>query len=65
MDLMIGVWCLSLYDTLFFGHCNLVIYIEGVFVEFFPLGFHRVNWCAPCDCVSLSDPLYDVIVKMY
>ena len=23
------------------------------------------NCCVPCDCVSFSDPLYAVIVKMY
>ena len=62
--LMLGVWSLS-YETLFFGHCILVIYIEEVFVGFFPLEFPRVKCCVPCDCVSLSDPLYVVIVKMY
>ena len=56
---------LSLYEPLLFVHCILVIYIEDVFVGFFPLGFPRVNQCVPCDCVSFSDPLYVVIVKMY
>ena len=56
---------LSLYETLFFGHCIMVIYIEEVFVGFFPLGFPRVNWCVPFDCVSFSDPLYVVIMKVY
>ena len=64
---MLGVWSLSLslYDTLLFGHWIMVIYIEEVFAGFFPLGFPRVNCCVPCDCVYFSDPLYDVIVKMY
>ena len=56
---------ISLYDTLFFGHCIMVIYIEEFSVGFFPLEFPRINWCVPCDCVSFSDPLYVVIVKMY
>ena len=58
LALMLGVWSLSLYETLFFGHCILVIYIEEVFDGFFPLGFPRVNCCVPYDCVSFSDPLY-------
>ena len=56
---------LSLDETLFFGHCILVIYIEEVFVGFFPLGFPRVNCSIPCDCVSFSGPLYVVIMKMH
>ena len=56
---------LSLDETLFFGHCILVIYIEEVFVGFLPLGFPKVNCCVPCDCVSFNDPLCDFIVKMY
>ena len=51
---------LSIYETLFFGHCILVIYIEEVL-----LGFPRINCCVPCDCISFSDPLYVVILKMY
>ena len=63
--LMLLVWSFSLsYDTLFFGHCILVIYIEEVLLVF-PLGFSRVNYCVPCDCVSFSDPLYVVIMNMY
>ena len=65
LALMLGVWSLSLYETLFFGCCILVIYIEEVFAQFFPLGFPSVNCCVPCDYVSFSDPLYAVIVKMY
>ena len=53
------------YETLFFGHCILVIYIEELFARFFPLGFPRVNSCVPCDFVSFSDPLYFFIMKMY
>ena len=66
-----GVWLLclgfgiSLYETLFFGHCILVIYIEDVFARFFPLRFPKINCFVPCDYVSFSDPLYVVIVKMY
>ena len=56
---------MSLYETLFFGHFILVIYIEEVFVGFFPLGFPKVNCCVPCDCVSFNGPLYVFIVKMY
>ena len=56
---------LSLDETLVFGHCILVIYIEEFIVGFFPLGFLRVIFCVPCDFVSFSDPLYVVIVKMY
>ena len=56
---------LSLDETLVFGHYILVIYIEEDFVGFFPLCFLRVNCCVPCDCVSFSDPLYVVIMKMY
>ena len=55
---------LSLDETLFFSHCILVIYIEEVFARFFPLGFPRVNYCVPCDCVSFSDFLY-AVMKMY
>ena len=54
---------LSLDETLLFGHCILVIYIEEVLLGFSPLGFPRVNCCVPCDCVSFRDPLYVVIVK--
>ena len=56
---------ISLYETLFFGHCIMVIYIEEVFVGFFPLGFPKVNCCVPCDCVSFNCPIYVAIVKMY
>ena len=67
MSLVFWILCLgfglSLYETLFFGHCILVIYIEEVFAGFFPLGFPRVNCCVPCDCVSFSNPFYVVIVK--
>ena len=56
---------LSLYETLLFGHCILVIYIKEVFVGFFTLGFPRVNCYVPCDCVSFNDPLYVIIVKTY
>ena len=51
---------LSLDETLFFGHCILVIYIEEVL-----LGFPKINCCVPFDFVSFSDPLYVVIMKMY
>ena len=61
-----GLISLSLsYEAFSFGHCILVIYIEEVFVGFFPLGFPKINCCVPCDYVSFSDPLYVVIVKMY
>ena len=56
---------LSIYETLFFAHCIMVMYNEEIFVGFFPLGFPRVNCCVPSDCVSFSDPLYAVIMKMY
>ena len=59
---MIGVWCLSLYETLFFAHCIMVMYNEELFVGFFPLGFPRVNCYLPCDSVSFNDPLYVIIV---
>ena len=69
MSLVFWILCsgfgLSLDETLVFGHCILVIYIEEVFARFFPLGFPMVNCCVPCDCVSFSDPLYVVIMKMY
>ena len=55
---------LSLYETLFFVHYILEICIEEVFVGFFPLGFPRVNCCIPSNCVSLSNPLYVVILKI-
>ena len=56
---------LLLDESSVFGHCILVIYIEEFFAGFFPLGFPRVNCCVTCDCVSFSDPLYVVIMKMY
>ena len=56
---------LSLYVTLFFGNFILVIYIEDFFEGFFSLGFPRVNCRETCECVSFSDPLYVVIMKMY
>ena len=45
---------ISLNETLVFGDFILVIYIEEVFVGFFPIGFPRVNCCVPCDCVSFQ-----------
>ena len=64
MSLVFWLLCLgfglSLYGTLFFGHCILIIYIKEVL-----LGFSRINCCVPYDCVSFSDPLYVVIMKMY
>ena len=69
ISLLFWILCLgfgiTLYDTLFFGHCILVIYINNVFAGIFSLGFPKVNFCVPRDCVSFSDPIYDVIVKMY
>ena len=55
---------LSIHETLFFGHCILVIYIEEVLLVFSLSGFSRINCCVPCDCVSFSDPLYAVLMKM-
>ena len=49
---------LSLYETLFFGHYILVIYIDEVSVRFFSLEFLKINCCVPCGCVSFCDPLY-------
>ena len=63
--LCLGFGLSSSYETLIFGHCILVIYIEETFAGFFPLGFPMVNCCVPCDCVSFSDHLYAVIMKMY
>ena len=60
-----GLVSLSLYETLFFGHFILVIYIEEVFAGFFSLRSPKVNCCVPCDFISSSDPIYVVIVKMY
>ena len=69
MSLVFCLLCLgfglSLDETLVFGHCILVIYIEEFFVGFFPLGFPSINCCIPCDCVSFSGPLYVVIMKMH
>ena len=69
MSLVFWLLCLgfgiSLNETLFFGHYILVIYIEEFFDGLFPLGFPRASSCVPCDCVSFSDHLYAVIVKMY
>ena len=67
------LWCFGSYAwgfvSLSITPCPLaialVIYIEEFCVGLFPLGFPRVNCCVPCDCVSFSDPLYGVIVKMY
>ena len=43
----------------------LVIYIEEVFAGFAsPRGFPRINWCLSCDCVSFSDPVYVIVVKL-
>ena len=60
-----GLVSLSLHETLFFGHCILVICIEEVLLGIFPFGFPKVNCCVPCDCVSFGDPIYIVIMKMY
>ena len=29
-----------------------------------PRGFPRINQCLSCDCVSFSDPIYDIVVKL-
>ena len=54
MSLVFWLLCLefglSIYETLFFGHCILVIYIEEVL-----LGFPSVNCYVPCDYVYFSD----------
>ena len=45
MSLVFWLLCLgfglSLDETLLFGHCILVIYIEEVLLGFFPLGFSQ------------------------
>jgi hypothetical protein len=41
----------------------LAIYIKEVFAGFSPpWGFPGIKCCVPCDCVSLSDPAYAIIV---
>ena len=51
MSLVLWILCLgfglSIYDTLFFGHCILVIYIEEVLLRFSFQGFPRINCSVP------------------
>ena len=43
----------------------LIIYIEEVFVGFSsPRGFPRINRCLSCYCVSSSDLVYAIFVKL-
>jgi len=39
--------------------------IEKVFVGFSPpLGFPRIKFCVPCDCVSFGDPTYAIVLEI-
>ena len=48
---IIFVLLIHLYSGSFVGFCSLI-------------GFSRINLRLSCDCVSFSDPVYAIVVKL-